>query len=295
VTGIASAVRSGLASESSFASIARPERWARPIGVGLIVLNVILVARLLTWTEWHTSPDWQIWARLPAFGSGISPYLAEPLFRYSPVAAWLIQPLAVLIGPIGFVLLHFAVLLTLPRRLGLIVAVSFPFWFDLMWGNTFTFVFVAAFWAIRANKLGIVGYVVLTMLMPRPVQLPLLAWLLWRHDWLRLPVLAFFVAHLMVVLWSGFGADWLSRLLESSSNEMSYAYNFGPTRFFGYAWLVVGLPLGVWLWRRHPAWAGLAIAPYLLGQYWLLVFADRTAFQGILGRELALDRRKAPR
>lgn len=271
------------------------ERWRRPVLLGLFELNLVLVAKLLSWPDWRDNADWELWARLPPFGSGISPYLAEYGYRYFPLAGWVIQPFVALVGPIGMILIHFAVLLTLSRRLGLIVAISFPFWFDLMWGHTFTLVFVAAFWAIRANKIGIFAFVALTLLMPRPVQFPLMAWLLWRHEWLRLPFLAFFGAHGAIVLATGFGADWITRLLETSTNEMAYAYNVGPTRFFGFAWYIVGIPLALWLWRRHPAWAGLALAPYVLGQYWLFLVADRTAFGGLLGRELALERRTMPR
>lgn len=244
-------------------------RWGRPFALGLLVLNFVLIAKLLSWPDWRTSPDWTLWAHLPA-----SPY-AEPLYRYSPVAAWLIHPVAALVGPIGFMLLHFALLLALPRKIGLIVAISFPFWIDMLWGNVFTLVFVAAFCAVRGNRWGVLGYAVLTLLMPRPVQLPLLAWLLWQHGWLRLPFVGLFALHLAVVVATGLGGEWLSRLLQSSANEMAFAYNFGPTRFFGYAWFVVGIPLALYVFRKHPAWAGLALSPYLLGQYWLMVLADR--------------------
>lgn len=228
---------------------------------------------------------------MPGLGSGVSPYtpfegdgVTSP-FRYSPVAIWIIQPVAASLGIVGFALLQFASLLLLPPRVGIVVAISFPFWFDVLWGNPFTFVFVAAFLALRGNRAGMLAYIVLTLLMPRPVQLPLLVWLLWREPWVRVPFVALFVAHTGLVLWSGYAVDWVRSLMDASGFEATQAYNFGPTRFVGYAWFVVGVPLAVYLFRRHPGWAGLAISPYVFGQYWLMVLVDpQTAADDLANR-----------
>jgi hypothetical protein len=255
-------------------------RWRKPVLLGLLALNLVIIARMLSWPDWRGSVDWQLWTQVPGFGSGISPFtpvagngMASP-FRYSPVAIWVIQPIAVATGAVGFALLQFASLLALPRTIGLIVAVSFPFWFDVLWGNPFTFVFVAAFLALRGNRVAIIGFIVLTLLMPRPIQVPLLVWLLWREPWVRLPFAGIFLAHAGLVLWSGYTVDWVRSLMDASGFEATQAYNFGPTRFVGYAWFVVGVPLAVYLFRRHPGWAGLAISPYVFGQYWLMVLVD---------------------
>lgn len=234
------------------------------------MLNVVFVAKMLTWLEWRTFPDWRLWANLPMTGSPFDPALGSGGYRYSPVAVWLIHPLAVWVGPLGFALAHVAVLLALPRKVAIVVGLSFPFWMDLLWGNVFAFVFVAAFWAMRGNRIGTVAFIALTLLMPRPVQFPLLAWLLWKEPWVRLPFGAVFLAHAALVLLSGLGGAWLGVLLGASGNEAQMAYNFGPTRFLGFGWFVVGIPLGLYLFHRYPAWAGLAISPYLLGQYWLM-------------------------
>ena len=254
------------------------ERWRRPLLLGLAVLNFVLIARLLSWPDWHGSGDWWLWARLPGenpYGTFLGPNgIANP-YRYSPVAAWLIGPVALAVGQVGFAVLHFVALLALPRKLGIIVALSFPFWFDLLWGNVFTLVFVAAWWAMKGNRWGTVAFLVLTLLMPRPVQIPLALWLLWREPWVRLPFVAIVLGHGAVVFLSGLGPEWIARLLESGGNEMAMAYNLGPTRLFGYWWFVVGVPLGVYLFRRHPHLAGLAVSPYLLGQYWMMAMVRR--------------------
>ena len=263
--------------EGARSPLASWERWRKPVLLGLFVLNLVIIARMLSWPDWRGSFDWRLWTQVPGFGSGVSPYAGAPWgmpYRYSPVAIWLIQPIAVAGGMVGFALLQFVSLLALPRRIGLIVAVSFPFWFDVLWGNPFTFVFVAAFLAVRGNRAGVIAYIVLTLLMPRPVQLPLLLWLLWREPWVRVPFVAIFLVHAGLVLSSGYAFDWARSLMDASSFEATQAYNFGPTRFIGYAWFVVGAPLALCLFRRHPGWAGLAISPYMFGQYWLMALAD---------------------
>jgi hypothetical protein len=341
-----------------------PERWRKPLILGAFVLNFVLVGWLLNLQEWRGMADWRIWAELDP----LNPYTTRAdgwmPFRYSPVAGWLLHWASV-VGPIGFIVGHFAVLLLLPRKLGLIVAVSFPFWMDLLWGNVFTLVFVAAWWALRSgsdsldvggapqhsfldfevargsrtgvepaspmplpervsvpvvvhqppfggmghvapmvglrrfegrvntpknavgiqavvqqvnvfivhwpiirHQIGVLAYIALTLLMPRPVQLPLLAWLLWKEPWVRVPFVALFLGHAGLVLLSGVGQEWVTALV-SSASESNMASNFGGSRLFA-GWLVIGVPLSLYLFLRgRPAWAGLALSPYLLGQYWL--------------------------
>ena len=261
----------GLLRHKEAAPAFRWERWRRPVLLGLAVLNVVMVLRVLTWPDWHGSGDWRVWA---AIATG-NPYLSELPYRYSPVAAWVLGPLALVVGPIGFVIGHMLAVATLPRNVGLLVAVSFPFWFDLLWGNVFTLVFVAAWWAMKGNRWGVVAFLVLTLLMPRPVQIPLALWLLWKEPWVRLPFVGIFLGHAALVGVSGYLPEWIGTLSAASGYEANMAYNLGPTRLFGYWWFVVGIPLAVYLFRRHPHLAGLALSPYLLGQYWLMAMARR--------------------
>jgi hypothetical protein len=249
----------------------------RRLWVLALAVNAILLVWLATWNAW-SPPDWQLLARIPI----VTPYEdfevsrgVSETWRFSPVAIWLFKPLAVTVGQWGFALLHLALLALLPRRVAVVALISWPFWIDVIFGNVFTLVFISAFWAVRGNRLGVVAFAILTLLMPRPVQLPLLAWLLWRDPAFRLPFALLFVVHAALVVSSGLAGAWMARLF-SAPLDMREWFNFGPTQFLGYGWLVIGLPLGAWLWSRgKPLLAGLAISPYILGQYWILVLAER--------------------
>ena len=131
-----------------------------------------------------------------------------------------------------------------------------------------TFVVVAGALALRGNRPAALAYIGLCLLMPRPVQLPLLLWLLWHDRSLIKPMVVMFAVHGALVLGSGFAAQWISAGIGYGG---STAISLGPTRYFGLAWLAVGIPLGALLtWRGHVGWAGLAIAPYVLAQYLLM-------------------------
>lgn len=238
-------------------------RWAA-LAVAFL-LNALAVRYVAEWYAGRPPGDWLLWAHLPTG----SPYTLVP-FRASPVAAWLLAPVIVWAGPLAFAVLHPLALLALPRRMAAIVGISFAFWLDLVAGNVFTFVFVAGYLALRGSRPAAIAYIVLTLLMPRPVQVPLLAWLLWKQPGVRPWFAGLFVAHAALALSTGYAGDWIGRLVESSSGQMAASYNFGPTALVGYAWFVVGIPVAVLLWRRgRPGLAGLALSPYILAQYWL--------------------------
>lgn len=196
------------------------------------------------------------------------------LWRYSPEAAWIMSVFGA--DRAFLVIAHLAALALLPRGLALIAMASWPFWVDTLFGNVFTFVFVAAVLALRGNRVAVLVFVALTMLMPPPVQLPLAAWLLWTQPWSRLPTLGMGLIHIVILGATGYMQPWVERLVETSTDEMVVWYNFGPTQFIGYWWFVVGVPLAAFLlWKGRPAWAGLAISPYILGQYWMFALTPR--------------------
>lgn len=262
----------------------------------LLAINAVLFVWLATWNAW-VAPDWEAFALVPVahpYTQIIVPPDIPTFWRYSPVALWLIQPVAIMAGRLGFALLHLALLALLPRRTALIVGISFPFWVDLIFGNVFTLVFVAAYWAVRGNRAGAIAFAVLTLLMPRPVQFPLLVWLLGRDSLVRQTFFVLFAAHLLLVVGSGFTVEWATRLL-TDPTDMGAWFNASPSRFLGYGWLLVGVPLAGWLFvRGRPAWAGLAIAPYLLPQYWLLAFAEPLHLPGPNETARALPSRVVP-
>ena len=220
--------------------------------------------------------DWQLWAALPqALASGtLYASSTDAPFLWSPVAGWLMAGVAYL-GYWPWFVLHVAVVFLMkPGVVTLLTLVSWAFWIDTVQGNTLTFAFVAGALALRGHRLAGVSYLALFLLMPRPVQLPLAAWLLWKQPDLRLPGLVLFVSHMAAVLASGYTEEWLTAMV----SHPQPAWNVGPSFFLGLWWLVVGVPLGVWLaWRGRVGLAGLAMSPYLLPQYLLMPLLDLRA------------------
>jgi hypothetical protein len=220
--------------------------------------------------------DWTLFADAPAaFFRGDLYAPSDVRFVWSPIAA-LILAAFVPFGYVGWVALHIAVVALLANpTLILLVALSGGFWVDLAFGNTVTFVFVAGVLALRGNKLAGLASVALFVLMPRPIQVPLIAWLLWRNPSWRLPGLAIISAHLAAVLATGYGPDWIASMQAIGPQQMAPEINWGPTALIGYWWFIVGLPVGIWLaFRGYVGLAGLALSPYILPHYAIMTLLD---------------------
>jgi hypothetical protein len=209
------------------------------------------------------------------FGTGTL-YDQEPpyAFRWSPVAAWLLG-LVTLMPLWIWQVLHVAALPLLGSwLLALVVFASYPFWFDVQTGNLMTFVTVAGLLALREGRVATGVFLVLAVLVPRPLMLPLTVWLLWKRPSTRLPFLAFVVVHAVIVVWLGYAQDWFVALTDVNA-ELVNAYNFGPSRFIGAWWIPIGLALAAWLtWRGNLGFASLAISPYWLPYYFLMVVLE---------------------
>ena len=190
-------------------------------------------------------------------------------YRYSPLLAYLLGPLTAL-GPWAWraaIVLSALALPTWPMRLA--VLVSWPFWFDVQHGGTMTFALLAAAWALRDHKAAVVAYLALVLLIPRPLFLPVAAWVLWREPWVRAPFAGMAAAAVLGALATGYADEWIGRLL-ASSDEMGSLWNLGPSRLIGAAWLAIGVPLAAWLtWKGRVGLASLAFSPYLLPYYFL--------------------------
>jgi hypothetical protein len=219
--------------------------------------------------------DWEQYveaARRLRTGGDLYEIAHDYVSRYSPLFAAFFG----LIAPIGLVawrLLHVVAALALPSwPMRLIVLVSWPFWYDVQTGNLLTFVFLAAAWAVRGNRLAIGIYLLLVILGPRPLMLPVAAWLLWQRPEWRWPFAAALVAHAAAVFGLGWAEGWIGSLV-AATDDASLPSNVGPSRFLGtIPWLVVGLPLAAWLtWRGRVGWASLAASPYWFPYY--LLFA----------------------
>lgn len=240
----------------------RPIPWGH-VATALYVavnlsLTVILVRPLM-------GPDWGFWQML----SEGNPYRHDPIiWAWSPVALPFMEAILV-IGYPAWAALHVVVVFLLRDRLLILLTLtSWAFWTDVAVGNTFAFVFVAGALALRGNRWSVIASFALVLLMPRPVQFPLVAWLIWqqRHLWGWFAGL--FALHAVAVVLSGYAFDWASTML---AYGIEPEYDIGPTAWFGTAWLIVGIPLAAVLaWRGHVGWAGLAMTTYLLPQYLLM-------------------------
>lgn len=195
-------------------------------------------------------------------------------YRWSPVAAWILG--FVTLTPLWlWQVLHVAVL-PLLRSWWLVVAclITFPLWFDIQTGNLMIFIAVTGFLAMRGNGLATALFLVLTLLVPRPLMFPLAAWILWNRPTWRLPFLLLFAAHAALVVASGYGGDWLSALF-AVGPELTNDFNYGPSRFIGLVWVPIGTGLAVWLTLRgRLGLASLAASPYWLPYYFLMLLVE---------------------
>lgn len=173
-------------------------------------------------------------------------------------------------GIIAWRAAHFVALAFMPSRwLGFLLLVTFPFWDDVNTGNLMVFVVLAAAWALRGNALATGLYLALCILVPRPVMLPLLAWLMWQRPEWRWPFAGMAALGVLTALPTGYLPEWIGTLFRTGATEVANDFNVSPSRFIGEAWILIGLPLAAWLTvRGRLGWASMAISPYLL-PYWV--------------------------
>ena len=234
--------------------------------IGLVALwtvnGIFLVITAAAFLYADVGVDWDIYTEAGRryFDGGLYTWDGLP-YRYSPLLA----PVFGLIAPIGYLgwtALHFAALLTLPRRLALVALLSAPFWNDVYNGNTMTFVFVAAVYALRGKPW---AFFVLAVLIPRPVMLPVLAWLLWRHREYVVPFALIALASLGGAWMTGWLDEWLfaSELGSVSDGIIS---DLSPANLIGPVWYPISLALaGLLTWK---GWLGPA--SFLASVYWSL-------------------------
>lgn len=240
-----------------------------PAAIILAVLgNVIGLATIVI--DHERAFDWDNYVEAArAFPLGTLYDWHQPyVYRYAPQLAPVLGLLTG-VGLLAWRAAHFAALAALPsRRLALLLLVSYPFWFDVNTGNLMVFVLLAAAWAYRGHNVATGIYLVLCVLVPRPIMLPLLAWILWQRPGWRLPFLGIAALGLLTALPTGYLSEWLGSLFRSGADEIGNDFNLSPSQFIGAAWLVVGVPLAAWLtFRGRLGWASMAVSPYLLPYY----------------------------
>jgi hypothetical protein len=252
-------------------------RWP----LAFLFLNVPVLAFGMLWVVAFPH-DWVVLAQVPERlrDGTLYDHTAVYNFVWSPIAAWL---LAVVIIPAGYWALFAARVATLPflgRGLAILTVLSLPFWIDAVNGNYFTFIVVAGVMALHGSRTGGLAFLALACLMPRPIQVPLAAYLLWNRSDLRIPFAAMVAVSVAVAVASGYAPDWLAALSSFGGESRDH---MGPTRFIGRGWFRGGVPLAIWLREMGwVGWAGLALSPYVLPQYLLTLLweFDRSSGSG---------------
>lgn len=261
--------------------IALPSRLAVPrlVWAALLVaaINLYIVAAGLLRLMAHPF-DWFVFEEAVerlADGTLYQPH-GDYVFLWSPIAAWLLA----LIVPLGVQAWQAAAIAALGLlgdwRLIALTLLALPFWIDTMIANTVVFVAVAGVLALRGSRWGALVYLALCLLMPRPLQVPLAVWILWKRPDTRGWFVAMAAASVSLVIWSGYGPAWTDAVMSFAGDGiLSSPANLSPTALVGTAWLVVGLPLAAWLTLRgRVGLAGLAMSPYVLPMYPLVLLWD---------------------
>jgi len=240
--------------------------------INFVLLAVVMVAFVAA----PVAFDWDL------FVEAGRRYFAGDLYAWEGIAAYRYSPLFALgfaaitpIGYLGWSLLHFVALTLLPTRMALVALVSAPFWYDVQNGNTATFVVVAGYHALRGNRWGILAFLALTLLIPRPLMLPITVWILWRHrEWI-LPFAVLFVVHAGLVWMTGWGPEWVDNLLSRGTDDLANRGDFGPSQLLGLWWWPIGLALAAWASvRGHLGLASLLASPYWLLHYFLMLLLE---------------------
>ena len=218
--------------------------------------------------------DWNLMSQASRVVVGGGDPYAGTGFMWTPVAALAFHPVW-LMGWHLWQIAHVAGAVAMPTwRMRLIVLLAYPFWWDVELGNILVFVLLAAVWALRGNQIAIGAFLVLTVLVPRPLMAPIALWLLWKHERWRLPFAAMVGGAVVASAAMGLLGPFVSRSLDAGT-VLRHGSNFAPSHLIGPVWLVISLPLAAWLtWRGRLGLASVFASPYWLPYYLLLGLVD---------------------
>lgn len=243
-----------------------------------IIFLPLMWQELIKAIDMRYSSDFDIFAGASHLAwSGGDPYAVETCkgcaYRYSPLFAYLFAPIAAL-GVTVWTGLHLAAIFALPFRIARIVPFLWPFWWDVGVGSNVFFVVVLIYYAMSGRRWAIVATLATALLIPRPLMVPVVAWLLWHHRSARLPFAVAALATLAFAYGTGHLLRWME-VLTSSGSELGVPYNVGPSAIIGVAWVPIGIALAVWLTLRgRVGWASLVMSPYWLPYYLMMPMID---------------------
>lgn len=262
--------------QSKALSLASQRRRIALAATILIGSWALLLAAGLHHVEDASQPwDWRVYVQAGSGffdGSLYSDYgLCELCaYRYSPVMAPILGVLTS-VGLEVWRIAHLLVLVVLPLPVALATILTWGFWWEFSTGHLTVFSFVLGFAAMRGNRWAAIGFIALALLMPKPLFVPVSVWLLWKLPGIRWPVAVLFVVHALAVLATGYAGDWVAALL-TGTTDLGTKIDYGPARLIGAWWVLIGLPLAVWLtWKGRLGFASLAASPYWLPYYLVLV------------------------
>ena len=137
------------------------------------------------------------------------------------------------------------------------------------------FVFVAAAAALRGSNVGILAFLGLALLMPRPLMVPIAAWILWKQPEWRLPTVGLTAAYAALLVATGQAQAWMQVLLGVGGAVAQTSRDIGPGALLGgwWTWIGLGLAIGLTL-RGRLGFASLAASPYWLPQYLLMALLE---------------------
>jgi hypothetical protein len=210
--------------------------------------------------------------------AGLNPYtdVHGALFRWHPLTAWFFF-LVGFVGPWVWRAVQLTSLVLLRDwRLIALALLSWPLWDAMFAANATLLVVTVGFAALTGSRWASIGYLALCALIPRPWMAPAAIWLLWKRPELRWPAAIVAVLGVGSALATGWADEWIRTLL-TTGTEVGNPNNWSPTRILGPAWLIVGLPLGIWLtWKGRLGLAGLAVTPYAFTHYFLALLWEAT-------------------
>ena len=252
------------------------------VAAGYLAINAIAGWQLRTFPALTQPQDWGLWLLVPQMLESGTLY-DYGYFVWSPVAAYLLIPVVAAGYHVWFAL-HVASLALLGNpRVGLLVLASFPFWADTLMGNAMAFAAIAGSLAVQGSRAGAVAFLALTVLMPRPLQLPLAASLVLGDRRLAAAAAAMAAGTVAVAVVTGYLDEWLASAVPFGAGSMAHLGNVGPTALLGSAWYLFGVPLAVWLTlHRRFGLAGLALTTYVAPQYLLALLWELP--RGLVGR-----------